>query len=102
MEPRFALGITGRCERITFDREPKNLFPKIWCGKLALFARLLVDMTQWDGSDLFMAKDEKTLLQCSTQKVMQAFSDIKEPGITFEPVEEASLFVTSAQTNLQD
>lgn len=96
MEPRYALGVTGRCEKIKFDRDPANFFTRIEYGRLGLYAKLQLDMTQWDGSDLFMGLNTDTVHQCATEAVVQAFKSMKEPGITFEPASDASMWVGRA------
>ena len=96
MEPRYALGITGRCETITFEKDPAKFFTRIEYGRLGLYAKLQIDMTRWDGSDLFMGTNEDTVLQCATEAVVQAFQSMKEPGITFQRTGDASMWVGRA------
>lgn len=96
MEPRYALGITGRCEKIAFERDPANFFTRIEYGRLGLYAKLQLDMARWDGSDLFMGFNTDTVIQCSTEAVVQAFKSMKEPGITFERASDASMWVGRA------
>lgn len=96
MEPRYAIGITGRCKKLTFERDPANFFTRIEYGRLGLYARLQIDLTRWDGSDLFMGANEDTVLKCATDAVVRAFESVKEPGITFERASDASMWVGRA------
>lgn len=88
MEPRFALGITGRCASIKAESHSANFEIRTDHGFPALYSKLLVDLDSWDGSDLFMGEDAVSLFNCATKKAVDVFSIIKHLGIRFRPLSD--------------
>jgi len=99
LEPRFALGITGRCAQIEFGEDPENFVMRMEHGRLGLHAKLLVNLTGWDGSDFYMARGEESLHRCATAAVVRAFSIIKKPGIVFERASDSTLWMRRAPSD---
>ena len=93
-EERFALGITGRCSEITFDtKDPDNwVVRKNSIGILERSAKLKVDMSKWDGSDIFMSETYNRTIKCVTNRFVAIFAESRAAGIRFVPAAEAEMF----------
>jgi len=92
MDSRFALGIAGRCNRIKYETEPSKFEIRTEFGRPGLFARLVVDFTDWDGSDLFMGRGEESLHRCATKHVVEAVGGVKDLGLGFQRVSDEWLW----------
>ncbi len=94
----FVMGITGRCREITFAVEKSaNLRMKLdKKGRRLLYSVLDVDLTEWDGTDLFMGRSKRTAHRCVSDKFRSICKKHKITGICFNLPDEHEMFVDIA------
>lgn len=89
------LGITGRCNEISFgDGKFGNRRRRTdRKGRRLVYAMLDVDLTEWDGADMFMGRSKRTAHRCVSQRVRQLFERLRVSGVMFDAAEDCEMFV---------
>ena len=84
-----ALGITGRCRRVAFIEDERHVVER--GDGYAVVKGLEIDMSTWDGADLFMGSDSGFVI--ATDRVRQLFKRAKIGNVSFVPAEDVTLTV---------
>ena len=85
----FALGVVGRCKAITFgDKGRRSESVRIENGRRCVYASLLVDLEQWDHTDIFMEMNQITAHRCVTSRLRTLLAKLRITGVDLLPVEE--------------
>lgn len=93
--PYFVLGVVRRCGEISFvDGDSEACRIRVDAkGRRLLYAPLDVDLSGWDGSDVFMGRSKRTAHRCVSEKVYSAFRQQKISGIRFDSLDQCEMCV---------
>ena len=89
------LGITGRCREISFGdgKSGTRRARTDGKGRRLVYAMLDVDLTEWDGSDMFMGRSNRTAHRCVSQRVRLLFERKRISGVRFDAAEDCEMCV---------
>ncbi len=87
----FGLSVVGRCQSIRIDKGDAAVIYKSGVrADLPYYKGLLVDLSTWDGSDIFIAADGETGHICITRNLRDILVRAKATGLINTPAPDVT------------